>query len=342
MSKKQSVRAIDVGYGNTKFVVGTAQGDVQCDHFPSLVPLAATNDLGAGLLQRRSTFVVDVNGVRYEVGKDSVIAQGANPSRVLDPSFAKTDAYLALIRGAFCYMDTAEIGKLIVGLPVSTVKELGPDLERRLTGEHPIPAGNGKSQIVNVHSVKALAQPLGAFFDYTHRTNTYHDMKSQMNLIIDPGFFTLDWLLCKGIKPIDSRSNAHNGGMSSILRVLADEIGKRFKTQISDLSLIDNALRHNKGIKVFGKEFPLDEFKPLIQAQAKQAVSALVANVGSGVDIENILIAGGGATIYFDAIKDAFPHHDIKIARDPIYANVRGFQRAGDQLMSGPIVGATA
>ena len=64
------VRAIDVGYGNTKYLSLVTSNDIQCGIFPSLAPQASSGpDLAAGLMQRRNTVVVEVDGVKYEVGK---------------------------------------------------------------------------------------------------------------------------------------------------------------------------------------------------------------------------------------------------------------------------------
>lgn len=58
------VRAIDVGYGNTKFVQFYAQGgEVACSLFPSIAPQAGSGpDLTGGVFQRRNTVQIEVNG----------------------------------------------------------------------------------------------------------------------------------------------------------------------------------------------------------------------------------------------------------------------------------------
>jgi len=62
MTTSQAVRAIDVGFGNTKFVLNPAASGIQCSLFPSLAPLATNDDLTGGVLQKRNTVVVEVNG----------------------------------------------------------------------------------------------------------------------------------------------------------------------------------------------------------------------------------------------------------------------------------------
>lgn len=60
------VRAIDVGYGNTKFTSLETSSDIQCGVFPSLAPQASVGpDLAAGLMQRRNTVLVEVGGAEF-------------------------------------------------------------------------------------------------------------------------------------------------------------------------------------------------------------------------------------------------------------------------------------
>lgn len=333
MSQSEAVRAIDVGFGNTKYVDRSLNGEVSCSLFPSLTPVAGPNDLNGNILQRRNTVAIDVKGVRYEVGRDSLIAQGGNSSRVLDPSFSRSDSYIALVRGALYYMGASSIENLIVGLPVSTYRDLHEGLAKTLTGVHPVPSctPGGGSNFVTVHRVHALPQPMGAYFDHLHRANGYTHVGKQMSLVIDPGFFTLDWLLCHGIKAIEHRSGAHNSGVSSILRTITDAIGRDLKTQLTDLTEIDNAVRENRNPRYFGQEVDISKFKPLIMMKTREAVSSLAARVGVLDEIDTIIIlAGGGAQLYKEAVQEKFPRHQIDVAHDPIFANVRGFQRAGE------------
>jgi hypothetical protein len=69
MAKLEVVRAVDVGYGNTKYVLEHQHGsEIVCALFPSLAPQASHSpDLGVGVLKRRNSVTVEVNGIRYEV-----------------------------------------------------------------------------------------------------------------------------------------------------------------------------------------------------------------------------------------------------------------------------------
>ena len=42
--------------------------------------------------------------------------------------------------------------------------------------------------------------------------------------------------------------------------------------------------------------------------------------------LENIILVGGGAFLFRKVEKVAFPKHKVHELKDPLYANVRGFQ----------------
>ena len=336
MKQDKVVRALDVGYGNTKYVAFHSHGqEIQCALFPSVAPQASSGpDLSVGVLQRRNTVVIDVAGVKYEVGKDAKLAQSANFGRVLTEDYSLTDTYLALARGALFYMGLSKIDFLVVGLPVNTVEQFGAKVRARMIGEHILPSaeGDGESTTVVVDDVRVVPQPIGAFFDHSVRNNMYSRMKTQTNLLIDPGYYTLDWVVAHGIKPAGSRSGAHPGGMSAVLAAMGDAISKDLGVQLTDLSGIDEAIRLGTKPRFFGKEMDISEYYKVGQAAAQQGISMLANKVGGGgVDIDNILLAGGGAEFYKPLIQEKFPRHEISIAKDPVFANVRGFQLAGQQ-----------
>lgn len=70
---------------------------------------------------------------------------------------------------------------------------------------------------------------------------------------------------------------------------------------------------------------------PLAKEKVRQFVGVLANRVGSPADIDNIILVGGGAAYFLDVIQERFPNHKITIADDPVFANVRGFQLAGEQ-----------
>jgi len=331
------VRALDVGYGNTKYVQFHAKGsEIACSLFPSITPQASVGtDLTGGVFQKRNTVIVEVNGVRYEVGRDARLAQDASYGRTLDADYSLTDSYMALVRGAIAYMGVPHIDLLVLGLPVNTHAQYSSTLQQRVLGVHKIPSPDGQMIDVEVRSVQVTPQPIGAFFDYTIRHGVFGRMKNQTNLLIDPGYYTLDWVVSHGVKMINARSGAHAGGMSSILSTIGESVSKELGHQLQDFAAIDEAIRTGGRPRFFGKERDISEHIRLGKEKARQFVSVLATKVGNaGVDIDNIILAGGGAEFFRDVIQEKFPNHELHMTYEPVFANVRGFQLAGEQFMS--------
>jgi len=333
--KQMVVKAVDVGYGNVKYTSLITSADVQCGIFPSIAPQISTGpDMALGLLQKRNTVEVEVNGVRYEVGKDARLAQDATHGRILDSDYSMTDTHLALLRGALFYMGAPEIDLLVLGLPVNTHQKYAAVLAKKMTGRHPVPfKGDGPQECV-VHNVHVLPQPIGAFYDHTSRTGTYDKMRQQMNLLIDVGYFTLDWVVAAGSKVNTARSGATNGGMSAVLRAITDSIAKDLQIQISDVSLVEDAIRNKKNPEFFGKEVALESHKKVGKTKADVFVNTLATKVGENYDISNIIMTGGGAEFFRASIEEKFPRHNIIMADSPVFANVRGFYKAGAHFAS--------
>lgn len=336
MKRDAVVRAIDVGYGNTKYVMFRTPGeDAQCSVFPSIAPQAPRGaDLTGGVFHRRSTVVVNVNGIDYEVGKDARLAQDTSYGRILDQDYCMSDTYMALVRGALFYMGVKEIDVLVLGLPVNTHEQYHGALAEKMRGEHVVPGLDGaEPRTVKIHHVRVVPQPIGGFFDYAIRNNLYGRMRNQMNLLIDPGYYTLDWVVSQGVKMVTARSGAHNGGMSAVLRTMAEEIGRDVGVQMTDVTPLDEALRTGANPRLFGREYDVTKYGKLAKEKARQFVAVLANKVGNaGIDIDNIILAGGGAQFFADVVQEKFPKHDLIITDEPVFANVRGFQLVGEQF----------
>jgi plasmid segregation protein ParM len=324
-----TVRSIDVGYGNTKYVCTRPKGgEIACRLFPSLVSLSFGHDLSDGVIAKRDTVVVEVDGNPYEVGPDVELALRTHTARVLHRDFVGTPEYLALLRGALSYMQVSRIDLLVVGLPVSWLNTKSSELKARLTGDHPMREGS----VVKVEKVLVLAQPLGGFIDHALSSGMYGQLRETRNLVIDPGFFTVDWILAKGIQPISERCGSFPGGTSAVLRKLAESIGKEQQLELDDPLVLDRALRTGR-LTLYGRELPVARHLAAARLVADEAATAVANSVGDGRDIDAIVLVGGGAEFFRPALGRRFPRHLVYVVPDPVFANVRGFQRAGGELI---------
>ncbi len=322
------VRSIDVGFRNTKLVLGADGHRLDCQMFPSVAPTTYGRDLSEAVERSRKTVIVTVEGIEYEVGPDALLAQKPTPTQIMGSDFCLTPEYLALVRGALHWMRVDRVDLLVVGLPVSSFELRRRELARRLQGPHPVSA----SRVVDVREVKVLAQPHGALIDYAVTTATrLESIRASRNLVIDCGGRTFDFLVTQGFKIFEQRSDDTKRGMYDILSTLAAEIGKALAIDYTDYDRLDEALRNGTQPLVFGRRYDLTPHLIAARKIPEEAVSYLRRYVEDGSDIDNIILAGGSAFFFRDAIRAAFPQHDIHEPPDALYANVRGFQHFGIQ-----------
>lgn len=325
------VRAIDIGYGQTKLV--TDRGlykEMATFSFPSRAPLASRID---GISHGRDTQLVKVNGVQYEVGKDVADAAKDSDVNIRSIDYVKTDTYSALMKGALHYIGQEEIELLVLGLPVSVFDDgkTASLLKQLYTGVVMI----SDDRAVHIHDVWVVPQPLGGLFDFAFQSSSFHDVKGKQNLIIDPGFYTLDWYGCNGIEKRTNTCGSIPGGVSAYLQELADNFIRHhgINMLLSNLARFDEAVRNGEPVKLFGKSWELTPFHDAAYTVIQSFVSSMAAQIGHGANIDNIILVGGGAKLFKRALEAAFPRHIINTLPDPQFSNVRGFQFAGEQVL---------
>lgn len=325
------VRAVDVGRGNTKFISAIRNGELRCEMFPSQAHPSEVAVEAEAWGTRRKTVGIPAGGLVYEVGPDVHLAADVFNANVLQHDrYCDTPEYLALLLGALHYMQVDRIDLLVVGLPVATykLKSLVTALERRLTGEHEL----GKGKRVKVLRAKAIAQPAGALMHYGLLQSKVAQLRKERSLIIDPGRRTFDWLVTQGMQQIEKRSHSVPRGMHDVLHAIVEGISRSTGSHYRDYDTVDAALRTGKQPVVFQAEYDLARHLPLARKIPEQAVAEMMHYVGDASDIRNIILVGGGAFFYRAALKSAFPNHAIHELKDPIFANVKGFQQAGMEL----------
>lgn len=321
------VRAIDVGYGHTKYVNSTGTTDVLCDSFPSLAPIAGSKAIAEALGRKRNTVEIAVDELVYEVGPDAALAQGVFAGRNMDDDYCLTPEYLALVRGALHYMRVQAVDLLVVGLPVSTFLSKRAALRQRLLGPHELPRGT-----VHVRDVLVLSQPHGALGAYGLGHRMYQSIKEQMNLVIDCGSRTFDWIVAKGFRTVEQRSRAVNRGMTDVVEAIVSRLEQDLGATFRDFERIDRALRTKTAPMIMHRRIDLRPYMPYANKIAQDAVQELKRRVEAGTDIDNVIVAGGGAFFFKPFIQDAYPNHHIYEMPEGMMANVKGFQLYGMEV----------
>jgi plasmid segregation protein ParM len=180
-----------------------------------------------------------------------------------------------------------------------------------------------------VRKALAVAQPQGALVYYASLHQKLQAIENEQSLVIDPGARTFDWLVARGMRLVQKKSHSINRGMFDILQAIATEIGDDIGTPYRDFDAIDTALRTGKSPVIYQKPYDMSRLMPIARTIAQQAVSSMMQWIEASYGFQNIILVGGGAFLFKKAVKDAFPKHKIHEIKDPIYANVKGFQIAG-------------
>jgi plasmid segregation protein ParM len=116
------VRALDVGFGHTKFVSGVDGSEVRCAHFPSIAYPTESDETTGPMGGRRKTVGISIDGLIYEAGPDVHLAADVFNAKQMHERYSETHEYLATLRGALHYMKVERIDLLVVGLPVAAFK----------------------------------------------------------------------------------------------------------------------------------------------------------------------------------------------------------------------------
>jgi plasmid segregation protein ParM len=323
------VRAIDVGFGLTKFVTGSSNGRVECSHFPSLAFYAMSARSSDAIGGKRKTVCVPVDGLHFEVGPEVELAADRYRARQLHDGYTETAEYRALMAGALHYMRLDVIDLLVIGLPVAQFLARRAALEKAMTGSFSV----GRKARVHVKRVLVVAQPQGALFDYGLQQVQRSAAAPGRSLVIDVGRRTFDWLVTRGMKVESNMSHSVARGVSDILMAIAAKVSAEIGEEFLALDTIDSALRNGKSLRIYQEDHDLKKFEPLVQHIAEQAVSALVSRMDATFDVEDVVLVGGGAYLFKRAVKRRFPKHRIHEVHDPLHANVRGFQLLGEQYV---------
>ncbi|MEB0032984.1 PRTRC system protein D [Undibacterium sp. RTI2.1] len=324
--------AIDLGFGQTKWAV-RLDDEIVTGSFSSLAPAASANTVSTNLgnFAQRNTIKVNIDGAWFEVGPDVHLAMGGtNSGRVLSEDFPKSKNYKALLFCALYYAGIDQVDVLTLGLPVHTMPLYANFLKEMF--KDPVVV-NGR--MITVGRVIVLPQPVGslAMFGFT---NSQQINDGNTRLVIDPGYVTTDWVVANGFNMIDGRSGGKVGGVSHILKHIAELISAKYGGGKFDrIERIDDAFVSGKKFHYFKHEIGQEELESYLSSSTQvieESVKEIKTRVGDVDDLQSILITGGGARFYEKVIKATFPMNDVHSLDQPAFTNVIGFLLVAENM----------
>lgn len=229
---------------------------------------------------------------------------------------------------------------LVVALPVGVMmsphaKETIKGIESWLVGEHRF-TYDGTETVMRVHAIKALAQPVGAFFAWGLNergewARAESDFTDATIAVLDSGFNTLDLLTVRNGQ-IEKR---FTGGENLGVRVAAQQVAQALKARYGFRDSMQEAdefirryLRDGKATEtIAGQKVDL---RPIVR-QSLNSLATRTIDFITDTWKENItrfsyvLLTGGGALVLQDALRRRIPHAEM--LPQPVFANAVGLAK---------------
>jgi len=221
---------------------------------------------------------------------------------------------------------SVDIDVCVSGLPVSWYAEDKAEHSEALLGTTEYSKGDAWHAI-DIKKVYVIPQPLGTllYLAYGEQdTSILTAIKDKyLTGVIDIGHFTTDCITVKGadyLTPIH-RSFSIPIGISRLQGDLAQIVQQAYRREL-DPREADEILRRGS-IRVRGKEekLPIDN---AITSLCTEIMSEVQSHWGEALDLDQVVVTGGGAHVLFNGIKTIYPH--ARSVTNPEEANVRGYE----------------
>jgi len=324
-----NVLGLDLGYSNLKVAYGDKNakcktvlrpaGAAPADRFGARFDGTAHEDY-IHVLVDGEEFVAGVSPDRAELW-----------GRALHADYATSQSYKALFYAGLLLSEMDTIDVLVTGLPVSQFmdEERKTALIEQVSGVHQVTP----KRSVEIKRVKVVPQPIGGLLDYVSQ-NEHDEIDDARILVIDPGFFSVDWVVVANNDFHRQSSGTSLNASSVVLEETGKLIAKDHGCQISTETL-ENAVRAGKdSVLVFGQRV---EIAPYVDAAAKTVSSVVLEAIQKSMRTENknidrVVLVGGGATFFKEAVSNAFPRVQVVTPNDSVFSNARGFWIMGSSM----------
>ncbi|MCG7871060.1 MAG: ParM/StbA family protein [Candidatus Thiodiazotropha lotti] len=321
----KNILGIDIGYSNLKLAFGPAGNKPQTILRPA--GAAPADRFGARFDGRaHDDFIhVTVDGEEYVAGVSADRAELW--SRSLHADYCTGASYRALFQAGLLLSGMTHIDTLVTGLPVSQhFDEIRRGaVEKQMQGVHIV----GPHHNVMVEKVRVIPQPVGGLLDYISQENI--DLSDARVLVIDPGFFSVDWVVVAH-KTLQRHSSGTSLNASSVvLEEACKLIGRDMGAEVSTETL-ENAIRNRKdSVLVAGRRV---QIAPYIETASKTIGHVIADSVQKSLRTESqvvdlVVLVGGGAGFFREGIQEAFPKLEVVTPNEPVFSNARGFWLMG-------------
>jgi plasmid segregation protein ParM len=308
------VMGYDVGYSNAKGVagyVGKDQGFARAKKFVRPVGAAPVNDcIDAENNVDDRRVPVSVDGEDWYAFIEPAMIM--RDKRELNYDYVSTKQYKASFLAGLMMAESNVIDVLVTGLPVSeAIKEdKVKELIAMMEGEHQV----APKRTVTVKKVVVRPQPAAAFvrmvYDHSADKRMSRIIREGQTVVVDPGFFSVDWVTLKAGGIIKESSGTSIRAMYRVIDAAAEAISREYGAGGAVKTALERAMRDGDPELLANGEFV--EYGPYLEAAAQKISRYALAQMKSDMALQDnvadiLVLAGGGAKLYEDAARELFP-----------------------------------
>jgi plasmid segregation protein ParM len=319
------ILSVDIGYGYTK---GVGSDGVRFS-FPSVIGNAEEVRFSIDLNRDNEEQSVKYGEWTFAYGGHALL-QSRIQTTIFDRSRTRDQIYKMLFVAALVEMtkqspDCKRV-KVVTGLPVDFFNDRS-DVVKAFVGDYRITTD--REFECTVESVYVAPQPFGSLFRelLNERGRIVNSEVERRRIgVIDVGTYTTDFILADELRYVQRLSGSIRIGWSKVINKVQQALSDLYRLELS-LHEVDRALQAG-AVRVHGEPMPL---QPLVAPAVGEIETAVIARSrdlwGEAVDLDTILVTGGGGASVYDAIHNVYPH--ARLLDSPFWANAEGLQRFG-------------
>jgi plasmid segregation protein ParM len=324
---------VDVGFGFTKATDGESS-----TLFKSIIGEPQPRSMDDNFFSSEAVpgLHLTLDGRSYFVGE---LAESESRVRqfTLDQAQLVTQHFRTLALAALAKVVPGRVPvNVITGLPVGYYMEYKDKLTQALEGEHTLQihdSPHGNEVVLNINRARVIPQPYGSLVDYLFRedgTVLRADAARQKIGVVDIGFKTTDFTVCKGFRHSERGSSTTDTGIAKAFTYISEALNDMSGVNVEIYRLYD-AVREGS-IKIRGAEYDLSKVKDEVFGRLATAVTSDMERVwADDWDLELVLLAGGGGEALFEYLKPLVRGELalLKTQEDPRMGNVAGYVKYG-------------
>lgn len=346
---------LDIGYSNLKLAMTNAssveelkrfihaseddRANMSCEFNVFSVPAGACRKIdlpetfmGADDIGGQTVLVGDED---WQAGIDFDLSP--HIQRDLSPRYKYSPEWRALFHAGLLTTEWDVIDNLVMGLPCKEFYDSPEEvkaLEKIAKGDHKV----SKDRTVTVKNVIVIPQPIGSFYGYMITDAEGRDSKylqKAVTLVIDPGYYSFDWVVVKGGKNIIRHSaGSTHFSVREICRQVEEILHNEKKGSRLAEGDIEQCIRNNDlNVFINGEEV---YFGNQLATATKDVSRNAFYKVRESMNANNIepqfvVLTGGGADLFKDNAKEETRADKVLTTQDAVVLNSFGYLYAALQ-----------